>query len=320
MEIQRTYQIEDSTLDDLEGFFASQDQSPGAISADQGAEPDRVKIEKAEETETQDSRTDGKNSKAINRIGRSLESIRTARKGIERLEDEVSKAKEAGHKAPTTKPEMAGPQHHTHSDHVASGCPICLAQPGSNMVAYVHVPLPRLWRRSPSFKLTFLGFVVSLLSLWYVAESTMCALYCKPQYCYLGKPCNWSYDDPFWGYAIPVKVDQWTTGGQGRALAQKLRPEIADWVADVWDVVTGTDIRTVDTRAYDWDQRRQHRRRMVKKGLARPLVEIERPEDRDKYEAWRSARAAKEEADARREMGYPDYDEEETMAADEKVR
>lgn len=317
LEIQRVYQIEDSTLDDLEGFFGSQDQSPDVTSADQGADSAPIKMEKSE---MQDSRTDGKNSKEINRIGRSLESIRTARKGIERLEDEVSKANEAGHHAADIKAEMADPHHHTHSDHVASTCPICVAGPASNVVAYVHVPLPRLWRRSPTFKLTFLGLVVSLLSLWYVAESTMCALYCKPQYCYPGKPCNWSYDDPFWGYAIPVKLDQWTTGGQGRVLVQRLRPEIADWVADVWDVVTGTDIRTVDTRGYDWDQRRQHRRRMVKKGLVKPFVYVERPEDRDKYEAWRRARVAKEEADARREMGYPDYEEEETMAADERVR
>jgi hypothetical protein len=319
LEIQRTYQIEDSTLDDLEGFFASQDKSPDPASPDQDAkpEPDPIKVEI---TETQDFLTDQKNTKAINRIGRSLESIRTARKGIERLEDEVSKAKEAGQKAPASKTEMADPQHQTHSDHIASTCPICLAQPPSNMVAYVHVPLPRLWRRRPTFRLTFLGFVVALLSLWYLAESTMCAFYCKPQYCYPGKPCNWSYDDPFWGYAIPVKLDQWTTGGKGRVLVQKVRPEISDWVADVWDVVTRTDIRTVDTRGYDWVQRRQHRRRMLKKGFAKRFVEIERPEDREKYEAWRRARIAKEEADARREMGYPDNDEEETMAADEKLR
>lgn len=315
LEIQRTYQIEDSTLDDLDGFFASQDMPPDKESPDQEAGPDPIKIEI---TETQEFLTDEKNSKAINRIGRSLESIRTARKGIERLEDEVSKAKEAGHKIAVPKAEMPESEHHVHSDHIVSNCPVCLAQSPSSMVAYVHIPLPRLWRRQPTFRLTFLGFIVSVLSLWYVAESTMCAIYCKPEYCYPGRPCNWSYDDPFWGYAIPVKLDQWTTGGQGRVLLQKVRPEIADWVADVWDVVTGTDIRTVDTSWYDWDQRRQHRRRMMKRGFVKPFVE--RPEDRDKYEAWRRARIAKEEADARKEMGYPDYDEEETMAADERVR
>jgi hypothetical protein len=317
LEIQRTYQIEDSTLDDLEGFFASQDRALEAMLPNQEAEAVPLKIEA---TEAQEALSDQKNSKAIKRIGRSLESIRTARKGIERLEDEVSKAKEAGHKMPVVKSEMIDFQHHVDSDHVASTCPICLVQMSSNMVAYVHLPLPRLWRRNPTFRLTFLGFVVSLLSLWYAAESSMCALYCKPQYCYPGKPCNWSYDDPFWGYAIPVKLDQWTTGGQGRALYQKAQPEFADWVADVWDVVTGTDIRTVDTRAYDWDQRRQHRRRLRKRGLLKPFVEPERPEDREKYAAWERARIAKEEADARREMGYPEYEEEETMAADERVR
>ncbi|KAH8905563.1 hypothetical protein BR93DRAFT_805492 [Coniochaeta sp. PMI_546] len=315
LEIQRTYQIEDSTLDDLDGFFASEVMSPDTASPDRMAEPEAVKFENLE---TQDFLNDRKSSKTINRIGRTLESIRTARKGIERLEDEVSRAKETDHKISVPKPEMPDPQYHVHSDNIASTCPICLSQSPKSMVAYVHIPLPRLWRSQPTFRLTVLGFIISVLSLWYVAESTMCAFYCKPEYCYPGKPCNWSYDDPFWGYAIPVKLDQWTTGGQGRVLVQKMRPEIADWVADIWDVVTGTDIRTADTRGYDWEQRRQHRRRMMKRGFVKPFVAS--PEDRDKYEAWRRARIAKEEADARREMGYPDYDEEETMAADERVR
>ncbi|KAB5580774.1 hypothetical protein GE09DRAFT_950905 [Coniochaeta sp. 2T2.1] len=309
LEIQRTYNIEDSTLDDFDGMFA-QDMAAD----DQDSTPIKIEI-----TETQDSLTDQKNTKVVNRIGRSLESIRTARKGIERLEDEFSKAEEASHhKTTVLKTEMSNPQHHTHPDHISSTCPACLAQPTSNMVAYVHVPLPRLWRRNPTFRFTLLGLIVSALSLWYVAETTMCAFYCKPLYCYPGKPCQWSHDDPFWGYAIPVKLDQWTTGGQGRALVQKVRPEVEDWMADVWDGITGTDIRTVDTRAYNWEQRRQHRRRMRKKGFVKPFVE--RPEDKEKYEAWRTARIAKEEADARREMGYPDYDDGETMAADERVR
>ncbi|KAB5536606.1 hypothetical protein GE09DRAFT_333673 [Coniochaeta sp. 2T2.1] len=309
IEIQRTYNIEDSTLDDFDGMFA-QDMAAD----DQDSTPIKIEI-----TEIRESLTDQKNAKVVNRIGRSLESIRTARKGIERLEDEFSKAEEASHhKTTVLKTEMAHPQYNTHPDHISSTCPVCLAQPSSNMVAYVHVPLPRLWRRNPTFRFTLLGLIVSALSLWYVAETTMCAFYCKPLYCYPGKPCQWSHDDPFWGYAIPVKLDLWTTGGQGRALVQKVRPEVQDWVADVWDGITGTDIRTVDTRAYNWEQRRQHRRRMRKKGFVKPFVE--RPEDKEKYEAWGRARIAKEEADARREMGYPDYDDGETMAADERVR
>jgi hypothetical protein len=321
LEIQRTYQIEDSTLDDLDGFFAAQDKYQETTSPKPETETE-VPI-KIEVTETQAFLTDQKSSKTINRIGRSLESIRTARKGIERLEDEVSRAKVEPSgpppKAPiSAKSEPPDSHHHhlTHPEHTPSTCPICQAH-SSDMVAYVHLPLPRLWRRKPTFRLTFLGIVLSLLSLWYVSESAVCALYCKPEYCYPGQPCDWSYDDPFWGHAIPVKLDQWTTGGRGRAVARRLRPEIEDWVADVWDAVTGTDIASVDTTGYDWEARRRYRRRMMKRGLAKPLVET--PEDRARHAAWRAARIAVEEAEARREMGY-DFEEEETMAADERVR
>lgn len=184
------------------------------------------------------------------------------------------------------------------------------------MVTYVRLPVPRLWRREPRFKFTFLGFIIFMLSCWYIAESAMCFFYCKPESCYPGQPCDWSHDDPFWGYSIPVKLDQWTTGGKGRTLASRLETDIADWKADLWDAITGTDFTEADTASFNWDQRRQHRRRLMKRGLIKPLVEL--PEDRAKHEAWRSAAAAKETADAMREMGY-NTDDDESMTVDEKV-
>ncbi|EGS23359.1 uncharacterized protein CTHT_0010270 [Thermochaetoides thermophila DSM 1495] len=86
-------------------------------------------------------------------------------------------------------------------------------------------------------------------------------------------PCSWSPDDPTWGYAIPVKLDQWVAGGYGRNLISRLKPQVSDWVADLWDAATGTDITTVDTSRYTWEQKRQHRRRLAKKGLIKPYVE-----------------------------------------------
>lgn len=320
LEIQKTYQIEDSTLEDLDGFFAAQASSPPPGIARQNAKSEEG-VTGGEQAAPNDLDADEKNSKAIRRIGRSLESIRTARKGIERLEDEVSRTKDMDHKekGPQLGPSRLRPHSHD-PDHVPSACPICLAHPArnDNMIAYVHFPVPRLWRRNPTFRFTVLGLLLFILTIWYAAESTMCHFYCKPKYCYPDKPCIWSYDDPFWGYAIPVKLDQWATGGAGRAMIQKARPEAADWLADVWDDITGTDIRTVDTRYYDWDQKRQHRRRLMKRGMIKPLV-VDNPEDKAKYDAWAKAREARERADAMREMGYDVHGEEETMSADERL-
>jgi len=240
-----------------------------------------------------------------------LDGIKTAKRGIERLQDKVS------HAETLPKPETPHVAHANHTER--ANCPICLASgshSSSTMVAYIHLPVPRLWRRQPHFQFTILGLVVFLLSCWYVAESTMCFYYCKPESCYPGQPCDWSHDDPFWGYSIPIKLDQWTTGGQGRALARQLGPDIADWKADLWDAITGTDFTKVDTTNFDWDRRKQHRRRLMKRGLIKPLAEL--PEDRAKHEAWRAAAAAKERADAMREMGY-NTEEDESMTVDEKV-
>ena len=144
----------------------------------------------------------------------------------------------------------------------------------------------------------------------------MCFFYCRPESCYPGQPCDWSSDDPFWGYAIPVKLDQWVAGGNGRVLVDKWRPDVADWKADLWDAITGVDLTQADTTKFTWDQRRQHRRRLMKRGLIKPRAE--HPEDRAKHESWRAAAAAKERAESLREMGYDDA-EDESMAGDEKI-
>lgn len=315
LEIHRAHQIEDSTLDDFSELFAGQVAT--SPQAEEELKPEEsVKIDESvlEEILSRDKELEryARMSKALKS---GLHDIRTAKRGIERLEDKVSHA-ETRPKSEEIKSEETRSAHAAHASH--DNCPVCLAHPPSsnNMVAYVHLPLPRLWRRQPRFKFTLLGLVIFLLSFWYVAESTMCFFYCKPDSCYPGQPCDWSHDDPFWGYSIPVKLDQWTTGGSGRTLASRWGPDIADWRADLWDAVTGTDFTRADTSNFNWDQRRQHRRRLMKRGLIKPAVE--RPEDKAKHEAWRAAAAAKERADAMREMGY-DAGDEESMRGDEKV-
>lgn len=312
LEIQRANQFEDSTLDDFTDLLDAHEDDMDTMNQQE------IKLEQ-----------DGRNSptmkelgaynelEAFDRMSKSLMTgligIRTAKQGIQDLEDKVSHAE--------TKERDTATKEHSHSTHGSDGgsvCTICQGHPPSEDAsqAYIRLPLPRLWQKHPSFRFTFLGLVLFLLSLWYIAESSMCRVYCKPQFCLPGEVCDWSPDDPLWGYSIPVKLDQWITGGQGRALVHQVRPELEDWLADIWDVTLGTDITTVDTSRYDWEQKCRHRRRLLKKGLTKPFVE--QPEDKAMFNAWRAVRLAKEKADSAREMGYH-VAEDETMAADEKV-
>lgn len=293
LEIQRANQIEDSTLDDIADLL----------------------VHKAHPVNDGDDKPDiEKELEAYDRMSRSLKTgllgIRTAKQGIERLEGQFSHGdvKESPQKAQGDRDEGA-----------PTSCPACHGgQPTAHATTtYVHLPLPRLWHRRPRFRFTFLGLALFLLSLWYIAESWMCFLYCKPEYCYPGTPCDWSPEDPIWGYAIPVKLDEWAAGGRGRSLARRLGPEVADWIADLWDAATGTDISTVDTSRYSWEQKRQHRRRLAKKGLShQPFAE--RHEDGAIFNVWNAVRRAREKAQAARDKGY-DIEEDESIATDERL-
>lgn len=304
LEIQRANQIDDSTLDDIADLLV-QHELQGHILGSQG-----IKSEPSS-----NNRLDrDKELEAYDRMSRSLETgllgIRSAKQGIERLEGKVAHVDTTAHL-----------QHTTHDNGTKGDFPSCTACRGSKptadaAVTYVHLPLPRLWYRQPKFRFTLLGLSLFLLSLWYIAESWMCFRYCKPEYCYPGKPCDWSADDPVWGYAIPVKLDQWVTGGKGRSLVRRVRPEAADWLADMWDAAMGVDIATADTSGYSWEQKRQYRRRLAKKGLRKPFVE--RQEDEAVFSGWRSVREANERAQAAQEMGYQ-VDEDESIGRDERL-
>lgn len=292
LDIHRANQIDDSTLDDIADLLNQQDQL-GAASSSGGVKHESGntgKFDREQELE------------AYERMSRSLETgllgIRSAKQGIERLEGKVAHADAKEHE-----------QHQAHGSDVKGGSPSCRLcdgaqkqRPADAAVTYVHLPLPLLWHRKPKFRFTLLGLSLFLLSLWYTAESCMCFRYCKPNYCYPGTPCDWSADDPVWGHAIPVKLDQWVAGGRGRDLVRQLRPEVVDWLADMWDAATGTDLTEVDTSRFSWEQKRQYRRRLARKGLSEPFVE--RPEDQDVFSGWRSVREADERAQTAQDMGY----------------
>jgi hypothetical protein len=306
LDIQQANQIDDSTLDDLADLIGYQHEL-GAASSSRGVELENGntgKFDREQELESFD------------RLTRNLEtgllSIREAKQGIARLEGNVAHAGAKEHH-----------QHPAHGGNVKGSSPPCpdcdsaqKQRSADAAVTYIHLPLPRLWHRRPKFRFTLLGLSLFLLSLWYTAESWMCFRYCKPDYCYPGAPCEWSADDPVWGHAIPVKLDQWVAGGRGRDLARQLRPEVVDWLADMRDAVTGTDLTTVDTSRFSWEQKRQYRRRLARKGLSEPFVE--RPEDQDVFNEWKSVREADERAQTAQEMGY-EMDQDEGIGRDQRL-
>lgn len=76
----------------------------------------------------------------------------------------------------------------------------------------ISISVPRLWRRDNSkflgITFTWLGLILTCFVIWFITENIMCEFFCHPLYA--SKPVAWSPSDPFFPYAIPTKLDQWT--------------------------------------------------------------------------------------------------------------
>ncbi|TFB05004.1 hypothetical protein CCMA1212_003221 [Trichoderma ghanense] len=337
MELRREYNIDDSTFDDLDEMLANARKMAKLAAPESGAaarskgidldldldfgldsESDAPPVVKSERTkDAERSSSDGEIA-AYERMNKTLQTgllrIRSAKQGIERIEDRFSRAQPTPEKksaALTEAPE--GHEHHAHQN-ITADCPYCASSKpasASAPVTYLHLALPRLFRREPTFRLTWLGLFTLILSLWYATEATMCSLYCRPTTCPASKsPCVWSFDDPTeFGTALPIKLDQWITGGSGRQLASVAYEEAYDLFADMQDLALGRSITDVDMEALSPEQKRRHRRRLRKKGLiASPKAP--RPEDKAKWDEWRAARLAKERANQEKQKGYTTVEEE----------
>ncbi|KAK2031744.1 hypothetical protein LX32DRAFT_636977 [Colletotrichum zoysiae] len=325
LELQRRHQIEDSTLDDFEEMFnleKLQSTPPPAIESmldeisikreEVAAKPNLTKTERDQELEQYD-----RMSKTLKD---GLLSIRTAKQGIERLEGQVAHAEgkqgdRAMVKEGSEEQQSKKASHHRHHPDHARDCPDCAAATPIKEVSYLHLPVPSLYNRKP-FRLTFVGLIFLLVSIWYAAESAMCEFYCRPATC-SSTPCVWSSTDPTWGVAIPVKLDQWATNGWGRQIANQFSEEASDLWADAVDFVTGTDITTVDMDTLSFYEKRQHRRRLRKRGLLKPPVESS--EDKAKWDAWHAARVASERVENARAMGYDIDGADESFGVDEML-
>ncbi|KAG0649721.1 hypothetical protein D0Z07_3904 [Hyphodiscus hymeniophilus] len=134
----------------------------------------------------------------LERMNKSLKattsSIRDARKGIERLEEQVS----------SSFVKVAQTQSTSRPDDATTYININL-----------NIPIPKLWiSQLPSkpgmkdgWKFTWLGLLMLLFAVWYVLESATCAKFCHPTN---SRVNTWQPSDPFFPWAIPTKLDQWT--------------------------------------------------------------------------------------------------------------
>lgn len=308
-QICRKNDIDDSTLDDLTDLVMS------------SANPEElVNILKNEEPTFEYEMAELAPAEQLKALDRFLASVRTAKKGIEDLETRVSRSEKPAEptmKTPTIQHRRSHPTHDP-------TCPECAALGQPDVYTYMHVPVPRLYRRKPKFRLTFTGFLMLLLCLWHLywfTEDLFYDRWGKQEFCYRGSPCRWDVDDPEYGYVIPVKLDEWITGGVVRPHAARWLEEAQDSWADFEDWWRGTNIQQVDHRTIrDSSKKAQYWRRIEKKGLfpkwnpaSWMLPQIE---------AWERETAAQEEAEARAAMGYNVFEEmgDESMDKDQPIQ
>lgn len=253
-----------------------------------------------------------------------LAGIRTAKKGIERLEEQVSRPerqdKSAANHITNQQTQPAQPARPTRNPSTTTG-----ASAQSDVYTYISVPVPKLWRTKPKFKLTLTGLLLLLLGLWelyWLVEGLFYDQWGKQTVCYRGSPCRWNPEDPEYGYVIPVKLDQWVTGGAVRPHAAYWLEEAQDGWADFEEWWYGIDIREVHHPSIkDPMKKQQYWRRIEKKGYFPKWNPA--PEWIPQIEAWEREAQAKEEAETRAALGYayraePD-NETDSMGKDQAV-
>ncbi|CAG8971722.1 hypothetical protein HYALB_00003190 [Hymenoscyphus albidus] len=127
------------------------------------------------------------------KLKKTTHSIRDAKQGIERIEEKVLDS--------------------------SSWTPISSTKPRGSTpsTVYLQIPAPRLWHHLEStdskgwlhrkWRFTYLGIFLFTFLTWYLAETVMCEIFCHPLE---ATHNNWSVSDPFFPWAIPTKIDQWT--------------------------------------------------------------------------------------------------------------
>ncbi|KAK6586529.1 hypothetical protein PZA11_001586 [Diplocarpon coronariae] len=220
--------IEDSTLDNFEtllehgtAYKASITKKPGLESVSEIPDEDKDILSTVEERERRLERLIW--ARMEQKLRNTSTSIRDAKHGIERLEQQVSSAS-----ALPADPVSDDGVHHVR--------------------VQIDMKFPRLWVRNPvairapgppargrlagfgrsrNWKFTWLGAILATFAAWYVAESFMCGVYCHPV---ASSQNTWQPSDPFFPWAIPTKLDQWT-GEVVSSAARSAKDSLDNW----WD-------------------------------------------------------------------------------------
>ncbi|KHN96109.1 uncharacterized protein MAM_05957 [Metarhizium album ARSEF 1941] len=335
-ELQRKHNIEDSTIDDLEDILSGRKQASPKLKQlleelpvkpedkmDDELRAVEEEMQKMKKGDSEDKDMSAGEMALFDKMSKTLRTglsnIHTAKRGIERLEGQVANADKQSEADEDDEPKPPRLQKHQHAkDHrplTDEPCPKCTAKPDPTSLAYFPSPAPKLLYISPRLlRWCYIGAAIVLL--WCMAEWAVCGKYCRPTAC-TTTPCVYSYDDPTFGNALPVKLDQWTTGGNGRKLATWVLEELEDWAADVNDAVRGRSLEDIAVDQLSAAERRRHRRRLRKKGLVKPPTKAA-PDQTAKWEAWRRSRLEKERLD---DMGYETGDgwAGDGMGGDERV-
>jgi len=158
-------------------------------------------------------------------------SIRDARHGIERLEQQVSSAVPAvsfaeiierhEQQIKQLQQQLSDRQNQGQS---SSALPfISVANPDRKTSFDMNIRLPKLWISQPplqpdmrpGWKFTWLGLILAIFCFWLISETLMCAQFCKP-----GPAAwkTWHHKGEYFPWTIPTKLDYWTGQVVGTAL------------------------------------------------------------------------------------------------------
>lgn len=298
--ILRMNQIDDSTLEEFDSILADQQVDDETLQEMVNDTIDKID----DDLEFPGLSERDRELQVFERMGKTIRTgllgIRSAKKGIERLEDQVTHTEH--------KTDQARASQDASSLKSSERVP---ANPNDSGIYMI--PVPALYRKTPKFRLTKFGLLALAMSIWYVIESIFCALYVIEYHCTPNIPCEWSPNEPYFPYVIPFMLDEWTTEGKGRELIWWAGEEIGDAFAEVADWVTNTDFTQYSERYMNAWQRNRHRRRLRKHGLIPKWVPP--PGYTPKYAEWNAARLAREAA---AEAGHEVEDE--TMSADERIQ
>jgi hypothetical protein len=148
-------------------------------------------------------------SELLERLGSKLNQLRInihdARRGISKLEQQVSHSEGAGDPQPPEKASLCQACGNVHA-----GLESLRASHPSRV--YLVVPLPRFfhdrreghWLPQP----TLLGWTMLAFSVWFLSESAMCDRYCHPLY---AEYYEWPDEpEPRFGYALPTMLWRWS--------------------------------------------------------------------------------------------------------------